>query len=525
MGQVNAAREAREIRDKLRATAHRDSIEFVERFAVRPGDLQQAFFEVRPHIVHFSAHGTTDEELVLENDDGGAEPLGKRALADIFRIHKDQVRVVVLNACHSRPQVEAISEHIDCAIGMRRAIGSQAATEFAAAFYLAIGFGSSVQKAFESAVAELRAKGIPEDRTPQLVLRPGVDAAQVLLLTSASPPDASDCKPRAPAEVFSNAAASDPKPPPPAEPSHGPKARARRPLRWTALLLAGGALAAAAFAVALSRPRPSTALVFSWQPPEVAPTRIASPPPDMVRVPAGRFTMGSATGKPFEQPPHEVTLTRAFEIDRTEVTVAEYQRCVQAGTCTQSGVHGRWATEKAEVEKRRALCTAADPAKARHPITCVDRAQAEAYCAFAGKRLPTEAEWELAARGTDGRAYPWGNEAPGCERANVSQPPNQGCGSPRGTLEVGSLPAGASPFGALDMAGNTWEWVADGWDPRAYSKGARSDPLIPTAGAQGVLRGGSWDFDPSMARATARLAFDRGAGELSTGFRCARTAE
>jgi class 3 adenylate cyclase/tetratricopeptide (TPR) repeat protein len=189
MGQVNAGREAREIRETLRATAHRDSIELVERFAVRPGDLQRTFFEVRPHIVHFSGHGTTDEEIVLENDEGGAEPLGKRVLADLFRVHKDQVRVVVLNACHSRPQVEAISEHIECAIGMRRAIGSRAATEFSAAFYLAIGFGSSVQKAFESAIAQLRARGIPEDRTPQLVLRAGTDASQVVLIGSSSPPE------------------------------------------------------------------------------------------------------------------------------------------------------------------------------------------------------------------------------------------------------------------------------------------------------------------------------------------------
>ncbi len=215
MGQVNSAREAREIREALRATAHRDSIELVERFAVRPGDLQRAFFEVRPHIVHFSAHGTTDEEIVLENDDGGAEPLGKRALADLFRVHKDQVRVVVLNACHSRPQVEAISEHIDCAIGMRRAIGSQAATEFASAFYLAIGFGSSVQKAIESAVAELRAKGIPEDRTPQLVLRAGTDASRVLLISSSSPPEVAP-KP---------SALAAPAPPEPAPPESIPASR------------------------------------------------------------------------------------------------------------------------------------------------------------------------------------------------------------------------------------------------------------------------------------------------------------
>ena len=182
MGQVNAGREAREIRERLRTAEHRDAIELIERFAVRPGDLQRTFFEVRPHVVHFSGHGTAGEELVLEGEDGGAEPLGKKALTELFRVHRDTIRVVVLSACHSRPQVEAIAEHVECAIGMRRAVGSRAATEFSAAFYLAVGFGASVAMAFESAVAELRAQDIPEDSTPQLVVRPGTDAKRVILL-------------------------------------------------------------------------------------------------------------------------------------------------------------------------------------------------------------------------------------------------------------------------------------------------------------------------------------------------------
>jgi eukaryotic-like serine/threonine-protein kinase len=294
--------------------------------------------------------------------------------------------------------------------------------------------------------------------------------------------------------------------------------------RRAALLFVGGALVAGAGAVALGvlrRPVPQAP-----PPPvvEAAPARASGPPPDMVRVPAGRFTMGSATDKDYERPPHEVELTRAFDLDRAEVTAADYQRCVQAGKCTPSGVHGPRATE-ADVEKRGSLCTAADPAKARHPITCVDQAQAAVYCAFMGKRLPTEAEWEYAARGADGRAYPWGNDAPACEHANVARVQGQGCGRPRGTMAVGSLPAGASAFGALDMAGNTWEWVADGWDPGAYAKGARVDPVTPATGERGVLRGGSWDFDRSRAKATARLAFDRAAGDASTGFRCARAVE
>ncbi len=245
----------------------------------------------------------------------------------------------------------------------------------------------------------------------------------------------------------------------------------------------------------------------------------------MVRVPAGRFTMGSAKGGKSERPPHDVTLTRAFDVDRTEVTVAAYQRCVEAGRCTPSGLHGPRATD-ADVEQRGALCTAADPAKSQHPISCVDQAQAAAYCAFAGKRLPTEAEWEYAARGADGREYPWGNEAPGCAHAIVSRPPGQGCGGRgKGTQEVGSAKAGASPSGALDMAGNVWEWVADGWDPGVYARGAQTDPQVPATGSRGVLRGGSWDFSASTAKATFRLAYDREAGDVSTGFRCVRSVD
>ncbi|WP_441292481.1 SUMF1/EgtB/PvdO family nonheme iron enzyme [Sorangium sp. KYC3313] len=318
-------------------------------------------------------------------------------------------------------------------------------------------------------------------------------------------------------------AAPQPAPPPPAPQA----ARAAPRRRLLPALVSAAALAAAgAGAVAFARrrapddTRPAHALGGL-----TAPRMKAPPPPDMVRLPAGRFTMGSAKGGKSERPPHEVTLTRAFDVDRTEVTVAAYQRCVEAGRCTPSGLHGPRATD-ADVEQRGALCTAADPAKSQHPISCVDQAQAAAYCAFAGKRLPTEAEWEYAARGADGREYPWGNEPPGCAHAVVSRPPGQGCGGRgRGTQEVGSAKAGASPSGALDMAGNVWEWVADGWDPGVYARGAQTDPQVPATASRGVLRGGSWDFSASTAKATFRLAYDREAGDVSTGFRCARSVD
>jgi formylglycine-generating enzyme required for sulfatase activity len=272
--------------------------------------------------------------------------------------------------------------------------------------------------------------------------------------------------------------------------------------------------------------------------PKPAPTAAVQPeasskepvvPPEMVRVDPGVFMMGSATGGKTEKPTHQVTITRAFYIDRTEVTAEAYQACLKAGKCSPSGVHGPKADE-AEIKKLGPLCTAADPAKARHPITCVDREQAAAYCGFVGKRLPTEAEWEYAARGTDNREYPWGNEAPACSHGAFSMAGKETCsGRPRGTAEVGSFPQNKSPFGALDMAGNTWEWVADGWDPSAYLRGWVKDPEVSAAGGaagdKGVLRGGSWDFAASTARSTFRLAFDRTAGSVSTGFRCAKTVE
>jgi len=258
--------------------------------------------------------------------------------------------------------------------------------------------------------------------------------------------------------------------------------------------------------------------------PELVHVDIPTTPADMVQVPAGRFTMGYAKGFSFEKPPHTVTISRPFYIDRAEVRADDYARCVSAKKCTPTGVHGPELRE-GEAEKFAPFCTEHDPAKASHPINCLDRAQAEAYCAFAGKRLPTEAEWEYAARGGEGaRLYPWGDDEPTCEMGNFSRVAGQCGGRPKGTLPVGSFPDRVSPFGALDMAGNVWEWVADGFDPSAYAEKERKDPRA-SSGRKGVLRGGSWDFAATSARVTNRLAFDPGMGHVSTGVRCARTAD
>jgi formylglycine-generating enzyme required for sulfatase activity len=243
---------------------------------------------------------------------------------------------------------------------------------------------------------------------------------------------------------------------------------------------------------------------------------------DMVKVPAASFVMGSDhDGKP-ERPAHRVTLSHAFYIDRTEVRAEAYAACVADKECTPNRVHSAEAVETAWG------CNT-DTDRPTHPANCVDRLQAERYCAYAQKRLPTEAEWEYAARGADGREFPWGNAPPTTCAVAVLTGMVGECGNRRGTWEVGTTAEGKSAFGALDMAGNVWEWVADGYEPYAAdaaSDGGVADPRPALApGARGVLRGGSWDYAVASAKVTYRLPFASTSGNVSIGFRCARDAE
>jgi CHAT domain-containing protein len=169
MPQLKLDKEAREIEAKIRAAEYRDSLELITKWAVRPDDLLQALNQHKPHIVHFSGHGNPTEEIVLLDELGKPKPVSKEALVHLFRALKDNIRVVVLNACFARPQAEAITEEIDCAVGMMRAIGDNAAITFAASFYRAIGFGRSVEQAFDQGIAALLLDGNPEGKTPVLM--------------------------------------------------------------------------------------------------------------------------------------------------------------------------------------------------------------------------------------------------------------------------------------------------------------------------------------------------------------------
>jgi len=224
--------------------------------------------------------------------------------------------------------------------------------------------------------------------------------------------------------------------------------------------------------------------------------------PGMVYVPAGEFVMGSEWGEPDELPRHAVDLD-AFYIDTYEVTNAEYQRCIDEADCTRQMSWDR-----------------PDLMGPTQPVVGVRWYDAVAYCRFVGKRLPTEAEWEKAARGTDERRFPWGDEwHPGWVNMHT---PDDGFA---GTAPVGSFPKNVSPYGAYDMAGNAWEWTQDLHDREFYARSPRKNPLNEEVGWRRIMRGGSWMYDvpffeTSFNRSPGRAYFRK----EYVGFRCAMDA-
>jgi len=218
----------------------------------------------------------------------------------------------------------------------------------------------------------------------------------------------------------------------------------------------------------------------------------------MVLVPAGEFTMGSGSAiRPVS--------VEAFYMDKYEVTVARYGKFLKA---TKRKEPDKWDTVKF-------------PQDADRPVTGVDWEDANAYCRWAGKRLPTEVEWEKAARGTDGRLYPWGNDPPNPRLANYQQERSSSGG---GLAAVGSYEAGKSPYGLYDMAGNVWEWVADWYDEDYYRHGPNRNPPGPERGEEKVIRGGSWDFQAQALLVVSRLSYAPTMRAGFIGFRCAQDA-
>jgi formylglycine-generating enzyme len=237
--------------------------------------------------------------------------------------------------------------------------------------------------------------------------------------------------------------------------------------------------------------------------PKLPATLIGKDGAPMVLVPAGEFTMGSEQGDDDEQPVHRVFLD-SFYLDTFEVTNGQFAKFVAA---IQSEPPWGFADQETPV------------VHADRPVRWVNWLEATGYCLWAGKRLPTEAEWEKAARGTDGRVYPWGNEPPTPVHAVFGLKEGADTVSP-----IGDRDKGMSPYGVHDLAGNLYEWVADWYDEAVYTTQLTINPRGPADGTTKVQRGGSYVNSPYRLRSSFRTKGDPTEHDPNVGVRCAHDA-
>jgi formylglycine-generating enzyme required for sulfatase activity len=259
----------------------------------------------------------------------------------------------------------------------------------------------------------------------------------------------------------------------------------------------------------------------------------------MTRIPAGQFFMGSdlKEARDNEKPSHNVSVDSVC-MDSYEVSAKKYKACSDQGKCRRAPTEVLWPKiAKADIATYSPLCDGADPEKVDHPINCVTWEMADNYCKANDKRLPTEAEWEFATRGPDGRVYPWGDDPPTVQHLNACDAQCLAWGKAHKvemmaletgddgyatTAPVGKFPAGRSRFGPYDVVGNVWEWVAD-WDG-PYTADAAQNPTGPATGERKVIRGGAWNGgDVNWLRPSYRYAQVPNAQSHGIGFRCVKS--
>ncbi len=279
------------------------------------------------------------------------------------------------------------------------------------------------------------------------------------------------------------------------------KPRSRRSI----LLLVGGSVVLVLAAL--------TALGIYREPATTPPGTMAGAPgqpgehDEQVLLEGGCFAMGRPDGRVGETPVHRVCVA-SFLLDLHEVTVAQYRRCREAHAC---GEPGRALQQRG--------CTWEGKDSEDLPVTCVTWFDANGYCRFVGRELPTEAQWEFAARGPEGSAHPWGDASADCSRAVYSE--RYGTCKHRTPQAVCSRPAGRNPAGVCDLVGNAWEWVRDVYDLDFYARAPQQDPVALEGGRMRVVRGGGYDTEPEFLHAAYRACHSPLAKPPGVGFRCA----
>jgi formylglycine-generating enzyme required for sulfatase activity len=518
------------------------------------GELQKALRRDQFHIFHFIGHGKfvvhkQDGVLLMEEElNGRGRPVSGQYLGVLLHDHQC-LRMVVLNACEGARTSQSdpyagvaqalVQQGIPAVIAMQFPIFEDSAIEFAYEFYGAIADGFPVDASISEARKAIFTSGNETEwATPVLFMNSPDGRIFDLHSTQQVLP------------LVGSAAAEIPTPVPVEESSQGSeRPRKRMNALWSRLAL-GLALAGLAVIVGLWMFRayalpqavpvadartptltmaPTTAHPTNTVTPTPSPTGTytptttptATPIPgvirdsknvEMVLIPAGEFVMGSNKGYIDEKPIHTVFMD-AYYIDKYEVTNGLYELCVQLNICTRP----------IDVSSYQRLSYFGDPLFANYPVINVTIEMARTYCEdWRGARLPTEAEWEKAARGTDAPTFPWGEEI-NCSLANYR---DKECKRIRDTVPVTSFPDGVSEYGVYNMAGNVWEWVKDWYSPAYYLNSPVENPTGPEHAVVGIYyikRGGSFQDEWERLRAANREKNDPTNYGSNLGFRCVRS--